>query len=122
MKRSIVIITATLAISAAFASTASAMMHAGPGQHWVHCGRVLGHRVGVTQPGTSCSLGRNGAYAALQHHPSFWPRSYYGPAYSVRAYSDVTHKWYWLSASGSYKVGELGIWNYAANITISVEL
>ena len=71
MKRSIIVITATLAISAAFASTASAVMHASPGQHWVQCGRVLGHRVVVTQPGTSCSLGRNAATQPFSITPRF---------------------------------------------------
>ena len=110
-KTAIALALAALATGAA-AAPASALMHAAPNQHWVNCGRVNGHNMGVTQPGTSCSLGRNAARVAMRHRPgshyqlcdNMMPRSF-----SVRAYSGVTHKYYRLRAS--YRTGELGIWN-----------
>jgi hypothetical protein len=123
MTKAALIAAAALVGSAAMPSTSSALMHAYPGQSWVNCGRVLGHDVGVTQPGTSCALGRDAARVALRHHPSFRVGARYGPVYRVTAYSPVTHKRYHLRASGSYGMGELGIWgSTVSRITISVRL
>ena len=47
-------------------------------------------------------------------------RRYYGPTYTVRAYSSVTHKHYRLRASGSYRTGELGIWKLGRGGHLSI--
>lgn len=104
MRRIITLALAVTALFAAVPATSSALMHAGPGEHWKNCGYVLGHHVGVIQPGTSCALGRNAARVALtMRHPSSYPGDLnYGPAFRLRAYSSVTHEHYRLRASSSY--------------------